>query len=116
MTELKNCCDQFSIAASIHLEEHNDTKIEGLQSIFEDLRSNVDEHYTRVNKRDILQWITDEYQWDAHYAHKKDLQEGMFDAILSSNEWQNGLLDDDGNARAPAIPWCHGPPGAGKST
>ncbi|CAF9930550.1 MAG: hypothetical protein HETSPECPRED_007649 [Heterodermia speciosa] len=119
MAELKNCCDQFSIAASIHLEEQNGTKIEGLQSSFDDLRSKVDEHHTRVNKRDILQWITDECQWDAHYAHMEDFQEGTLDTILNSNqyyEWQNGLLDDDGNAVAPAILWCHGPPGAGKST
>lgn len=119
MAELKDCCDLFSIAASIELEEQNGKKIEGLQSSFDDLRCNVGEYHARVNKRDILHWITDECQWDAHFAHKEDFQEGTLDWVLNSDqyyEWQNGLLDDEGNPVAPATLWCHGPPGAGKST
>ena len=118
MAELKKCCDQFSIAASIDLEEQNGKNIKSLQSSFNDLRSNVGDHHTRVNKRHILQWITNESQWDAHNDHMENFQ-GTLEAVLNSDqyyEWQNGLLDDDGNAVAPATLWCHGPPGAGKST
>ena len=119
MTELRNCCDQFSLAASLDLQEQNGRKIKGLQSSVDDLRSNVGKHHTRVDKRDILQWITDECQWDAHFSHKEEFQEGTLDAVLNSDQyynWQNGVLDDDDNAVAPATLWCHGPPGAGKST
>ena len=119
MAELKDCCDLFSIAASIELEEQNGKKIEGLRSSFDDLRCNVGEHHARVSKREILHWITEECQWDAHVSHKEDFEEGTLDGVLNSDqyyEWQNGLLDDDGNALAPATLWCHGPPGAGKST
>ena len=119
LAELNYCCDQFATVASIDLREQNSKKIDGFQSSFNDLRTNVGEYHTRVDKREILQWITDEYQWDAHYSHREDYQEGTLDAVLNGDqyyEWQNGLVDDDGNAVAPATLWCHGPPGAGKST
>ena len=119
MAELKNSCDQFSTAVFITLKEQDGKKIQDLQSSLNDIHSSVDEHHVRINQRDILQWITTECPWDTHYAHKEDFQEGTLDDVLNSDqyyEWQNGVLDDDGNAVAPATLWCHGPPGAGKST
>ncbi|MCJ1244356.1 hypothetical protein MMC30_001554 [Trapelia coarctata] len=75
------------------MEQHN-KRIKDLQSSLNSFRSDIDEHQARTTKQHILQWITTEYQW----------------------EWQNGLLNDDGTAVVPATLWCHGPPGAGKST
>lgn len=119
MAKLKECCDQFSTIASIGSMEHLGKKIEGIQSAVDNLRSEEDERQARATKQAILQWITNECQWETHNDHAEDFQEGTLDAILNSDQyyaWQNGLLNDDGSAVAPATLWCHGPPGAGKST
>lgn len=115
MAELEQCCKPYYTIASIDSAEQYRKKFEGFQSYL----NNVEKHQTRVDKRDILQWITNECQWEAHNEHAADFQPGTLEAILNSDEyyeWQNGLLNEDGDAVAPATLWCHGPPGAGKLT
>lgn len=119
MAKLEVCCGQFHTIASIGSMEQRGRQIEGLQSSLDDFRSDSDKRQARATKQAILQWITNECQREAHYDHAKNFQEGTLDAILNTNQyykWQNGLLNDDGSAVAPPTLWCHGPPGAGKST
>ncbi len=119
MAKLKVYCDQFHTIASIGSMEQHGHQIEGLQSSLDHFRGDVNERQARATKQAILQWITNECQWEGQCDHTKDFQEGTLDAIFTSDqyyEWQNGLLKDDGSAAAPATLWCHGPPGAGKST
>ena len=119
MAKLKECCDQFYTIASIGSMEQLGRKMEGIKSSVDSLRNEEDERRARATKQAILQWITNECQWETHNDHAEDFQEGTLDAILNSDQyyaWQNGLLNDDGSAVAPATLWCHGPPGAGKST
>ena len=116
MAQLEKCCKPYN--AIVFMEQQR-TKLEGLQSSLDSIQNHVAKHQTRVDKRDILQWITKECQWEAHIEHAADFQLGTLDGILNSDqyhEWQNGLLNEEGDIMAPATLWCHGPPGAGKST
>ena len=119
MAKLKECCDQLYTITSIGSMQQLGRGIEGIMLTVDNLRSEEDEHRGRATKRAILQWITNECQWETHNDHAEDFQQGTLDAIINSDQyyaWQNGLLNDDGSAVAPATLWCHGPPGAGKST
>ena len=119
MAKLKDCCDQFHIIASIGSMDQFGKKMEGIKLSLDNLRSEGDERQARATKQAVLQWITSECQSKTHNDHAGDFEEGTLDAILNSDRyyaWQNGLLNDDGSAVAPATLWCHGPPGAGKST
>ncbi|MCJ1228876.1 hypothetical protein MMC12_005540 [Toensbergia leucococca] len=119
MAKLRDCCDQLCTATSIDSMEQHNKGIWDLQSSLTDLQSHVDELQAYVKKQDIFQWIINETQLEAHRDHAKSFQKGTLDAVLNSDqyyEWQNGLLNDDGTTTVPATLWCHGPPGACKST
>lgn len=118
MAKLKEYYDQLHAITTIESFEVQCRGIEDLRSRLDKIQSDMNTNHTQIEKQRVLSWLSTENQLGVHGEHADNFLEGTLETILNSDtyyQWQNSVLNDDGNPAVPATLWCHGPPGAGKS-